>query len=82
MSKLILVRHGESEYNAKELWTGWLDIPLSDKGRIEAKEAGEEIKDLKVDAVFTSDLIRSKQTWAEIAKVLGLENIFYKFIKN
>lgn len=75
MSKLILVRHGESEYNAKDLWCGWTDIPLSEKGRVEAREAGEEIKDLKVDDVFVSDLIRSKQTWEEMAKVLGLENL-------
>ncbi len=75
MSKLILVRHGQSEYNAKDLWTGWIDVPLTDLGRLEAKEAGEEIKDLKVDVVFVSDLIRSKQTWEEMAKVLGLENL-------
>jgi 2,3-bisphosphoglycerate-dependent phosphoglycerate mutase len=75
MSKLILVRHGESEYNAKNLWTGWTDSPLTNRGRIEAREAGEEIKDLKVDIVFVSDLIRSKQTWEEMAKVLHLEKL-------
>ena len=75
MSKLILVRHGESEYNAKGLWYGWTDIRLSEKGKLEAKEAGEEIKDLKIDIVFVSDLIRSKQTWDEMAKVLKLENL-------
>jgi 2,3-bisphosphoglycerate-dependent phosphoglycerate mutase len=75
MSKLILVRHGESEYNAKDLWTGWLDIPLSEKGKGEAQKAGENIKDIKIDSVFVSDLIRSKQTWQEIARVLGLENL-------
>ena len=75
MSKLILVRHGQSEYNAKDLWCGWTDIPLSDAGKIEAKEAGEQIKDLKIDAVFVSDLIRAKQTWQEMAKVLGQENL-------
>ncbi len=75
MSKLILVRHGQSEYNAKDLWTGWTDVPLTELGRLEAREAGEEIKDLKVDIVFVSDLIRSKQTWEEMAKVLGLKNL-------
>lgn len=75
MAKLILVRHGESEYNAKDLWTGWLDVPLSEKGIIEAREAGEKIKDIKIDTVFISDLIRSKQTWKEMAKILNLENI-------
>lgn len=75
MSKLILVRHGQSEYNAKDLWTGWTDSPLTELGRIEAREAGKEIKDLKVDVVFVSDLIRSKQTWEEMAKVLNLEKL-------
>jgi 2,3-bisphosphoglycerate-dependent phosphoglycerate mutase len=75
MSKLILVRHGQSEYNAKDLWTGWVDSPLTELGKIEAQKAGEEIKDLKIDVVFVSDLIRSKQTWEEMAKVLGLENL-------
>ena len=75
MSKLILVRHGQSEYNAKDLWTGWTDVPLTELGRKEAREAGEEIKDLKIDVVFVSDLIRSKQTWEEMAKVLDLEDL-------
>jgi len=75
MSKLILVRHGQSEYNAKDLWTGWIDVPLTELGRKEAKKAGEEIKDLKIDVVFVSDLIRSKQTWEEMAKVLDLEDL-------
>ena len=75
MSKLILVRHGQSEYNAKDLWTGWIDSPLTELGRAEAREAGEEVKDLKIDIVFVSDLIRSRQTWEEMAKVLGLENL-------
>lgn len=75
MAKLILVRHGQSEYNAKDLWAGWTDSPLTELGRIEAREAGEEIKDLKIDVVFVSDLIRSKQTWEEMAKVLNLENL-------
>lgn len=75
MSKLILVRHGQSEYNAKDLWTGWIDVPLTELGKIEAKKAGEEIKDLKIDVVFVSDLIRSKQTWEEMAKVLDLEDL-------
>lgn len=75
MSKLILIRHGESEYNAQDIWCGWTDIPLSEKGREEAKEAGEKIKNIQIDEVFVSDLIRSKQTWEEIAKVLNLENL-------
>jgi 2,3-bisphosphoglycerate-dependent phosphoglycerate mutase len=71
MGTLILVRHGQSEYNAQGLWCGFTDSPLTEQGLAEAREAGEAIKDQKLDVVFISDLIRSKQTWEEMAKVLG-----------
>jgi 2,3-bisphosphoglycerate-dependent phosphoglycerate mutase len=75
MSYLILVRHGESLWNEKGLWTGWTDIELSEKGREEARKAGEEIKDLPIDEVYVSSLSRAKQTWEEIAKVIGKQNL-------
>ena len=43
--KLVLLRHGESEWNAKNLFTGWVDVPLSDKGRAEATHGGELLKE-------------------------------------
>lgn len=75
MAYLVLVRHGESEWNAKDLWTGWTDIPLSEKGKIEARNAGEKIKDLPINIVYISYLIRAKQTWEEINSVLKLEDV-------
>lgn len=75
MSYLILVRHGESEYNAKGLWTGWTDIPISEKGRAEARRAGEKLQDIKIDVAFTSPLIRAKQTLEEIKKTLHISNL-------
>ena len=42
--KLVLLRHGESEWNAKNLFTGWVDVPLSEKGRAEATHGGELLK--------------------------------------
>ncbi|MCS7212085.1 MAG: histidine phosphatase family protein, partial [Chloroherpetonaceae bacterium] len=42
MAKLILVRHGESQWNLENRFTGWVDVPLTDKGRREAREAGEK----------------------------------------
>lgn len=72
MAYLILVRHGESEWNALGLWTGWKDVNLTDKGRAQARQTGEELKDLKIDYVFTSPLKRAKQTYEEIAKTLNL----------
>ena len=44
MTKLVLVRHGESEWNKLNLFTGWTDVELSDKGREEAKNAGKLLK--------------------------------------
>lgn len=75
MAYLILIRHGESEWNAKGIWTGWKDIPLTEKGKEEARKAGAVLKDIKIDVAFTSKLIRTKQTLNEIKKILNLENI-------
>lgn len=71
MATLVLVRHGESEWNAKGLWTGWSDINLSENGREEARKAGEALKDLHFDFVYTSALKRAQQTWDEIKQVIG-----------
>jgi len=62
MSKLILMRHGESVWNKKNLFTGWVDVPLSEKGLQESKEGGEKIKDIPIDIIFMSTLIRAQMT--------------------
>ncbi|CDR46038.1 CYFA0S21e01398g1_1 [Cyberlindnera fabianii] len=64
MPKLILVRHGQSEWNEKNLFTGWVDVSLSAKGEEEAKRAGELLKEsgLQPDILFTSKLTRAIQT--------------------
>ena len=49
MSKLILVRHGESIWNKANFFTGWVDVPLTPNGIQEALDAGESIKDLPID---------------------------------
>jgi 2,3-bisphosphoglycerate-dependent phosphoglycerate mutase len=61
---LVLLRHGESEWNAENLFTGWVDVPLSDKGRAEGLHAGELIRDAGVlpDVVHTSLLRRAINT--------------------
>ncbi len=65
MGKLILIRHGQSVWNAENRFTGWTDVDLSDKGVKEAEEAGNELRSQVIDVVHTSDLIRAKRT-AEI----------------
>lgn len=61
-AKLILMRHGQSEWNRLNLFTGWVDIPLSVKGVEEAIEGGKKIAHLPVDVIFTSSLIRAQMT--------------------
>jgi 2,3-bisphosphoglycerate-dependent phosphoglycerate mutase len=70
---LVLVRHGQSEWNLKNLFTGWRDVGLSDKGREEARAAGERLKarGLKFDIAFTSALARAQKTCDIILDVLG-----------
>ncbi|GKV44056.1 hypothetical protein SLEP1_g51283 [Rubroshorea leprosula] len=59
---LILIRHGESLWNEKNLFTGCVDVPLTKKGVEEAIEAGKRISNIPVDLIFTSSLIRAQMT--------------------
>ena len=65
MALLILIRHGQSIWNAANLFTGWENVGLSQKGILEAKNAAEELTNINFDSVFTSELIRAQKT-AEI----------------
>lgn len=62
MAKLILLRHGKSEWNKRNIFTGWVDIPLAPEGIDEAIAAGKEIADLEIDLIYTSTLVRAMQT--------------------
>lgn len=75
MAILVLVRHGESQWNLENKFTGWVDVELSDKGREEAKRAGERLKGFKFDKAYTSTLKRAQHTLDSILKVTGQENI-------
>jgi len=70
---LVLVRHGQSEWNLKNLFTGWRDVDLSPKGVEEAKQAGRRLKaqGLAFDVAFTSALIRAQRTLDLILAELG-----------
>lgn len=61
-AKLILVRHGESCWNNANLFTGWVDVPLSSKGIHEALEVGKKIADLPIDIIYASSLVRAQMT--------------------
>ena len=71
MANLILVRHGESEWNKLGVWTGLTNIPLSEKGVEEAKLAGEKLKNFPIDLCYISSLKRARQTLIEIKKIIA-----------
>ncbi|MEE8126076.1 MAG: 2,3-bisphosphoglycerate-dependent phosphoglycerate mutase [Nitrospirales bacterium] len=75
MSQLVLVRHGESQWNLENRFTGWVDVPLSPKGEHEAREAGETLKSVRFDCAFSSVLIRAKDTLRIILEELGQTTI-------
>ena len=70
MSNLILIRHGQSVWNASNRFTGWTDVDLSEKGVLEAEQAGRDLSAFRIDVVHTSDLIRAQRT-AEIIMQLN-----------
>ena len=75
MRHLILLRHGQSEWNLKNLFTGWTDVDLSDQGRREAAEAGRKIKEAGIfpEYYFTSYLKRAIHTLQTAAAVMDRE---------
>ncbi len=79
---LVLVRHGQSEWNLKNLFTGWRDVDLTEQGVVEARTAGEKLKarGLKFDIAFTSALKRAQKTCQIILDVLGQGDL--KTIRN
>ena len=78
MNKLILLRHGQSQWNLENRFTGWKDVPLTEQGKEEAEKAGQLLNknNVKIDFVFSSVLQRANKT-AEIAlKQTGLEHLW------
>ncbi|MGH7259162.1 MAG: 2,3-bisphosphoglycerate-dependent phosphoglycerate mutase [Nitrospiraceae bacterium] len=75
MAKLVLLRHGESQWNLENRFTGWVDVPLSPKGEQEAKAAGQKLAGTKFDRAYTSVLKRAIDTLTIVLKVIGQSNI-------
>ncbi len=80
MSHLILVRHGQSEWNLEKRFTGWVDVDLTAKGKLEACKAGELLKEknLRFDYFFTSYQIRAINTLKLILNTMRIKNNFTK----
>ena len=74
---LVLVRHGQSDWNLKNLFTGWRDVDLTEKGVAEAREAGRKLKaqGIKFDVAFTSALRRAQRTLDLMLTELGQTTI-------
>lgn len=71
MPDLILLRHGQSQWNLENRFTGWVDIDLSDAGKEEARQAGEKLRDRAIDRVYTSVLKRAINTAAIALETAG-----------
>jgi len=77
MHKLVIIRHGESGWNKKNLFTGWTDVGLSKKGEKEAKQAGKILKKqgFQFDKVYSSVLKRATKTLDLVLKEMGQEKV-------
>ena len=75
MPFLILARHGESTFNLENRFTGWIDVPLTDKGREEARTIAHKIKRYHIDKAYSSSLQRTVESLQIVLKELHCENI-------
>ncbi len=75
MAQLVIIRHGQSQWNLENRFTGWVDVELSTKGIEEAKQAGEILKGYKFDEAFTSSLQRAQKTLDAILEISGQTDI-------
>ena len=75
MTTVVLLRHGESQWNLENRFTGWVDVPLSEKGVAEANSAGEKLKGYTFDRAFTSVLKRANDTLNIVLDIIGQKNI-------
>jgi probable phosphoglycerate mutase len=72
MATLLLIRHGETDWNAEHRWQGHADVPLNARGRDQAKALAEELAPEGVDAIYASDLSRARDTAEIVGERLGV----------
>lgn len=75
MARLVLLRHGESQWNLENRFTGWVDVPLSPRGIQEAKNAGDKLRGFTFNRAFTSVLARANETLRLALEGIGQSNI-------
>ena len=75
MGKLVISRHGESEWNLLGKWTGWTDVGLTDKGYADTVKLGEAIRDITFDEAYVSKLKRTHQTLAALCEGMGVKEL-------
>lgn len=75
MTYMVLIRHGQSQWNLENRFTGWVDVPLTPRGEAEAREAGRKLKDWRFDYAFTSVLQRAIDTLSLVLEVTGQTEI-------
>ncbi len=75
MPKLVCVRHGQSEWNLQNKFTGWVDVDLTEKGENEARNAGEKLNGFKFDFAFSSLLKRANRTMGFILEGIGQSDL-------
>jgi 2,3-bisphosphoglycerate-dependent phosphoglycerate mutase len=75
MAKLVLVRHGQSQWNLENRFTGWVDVDITPQGEAEARSAGAKLKGTKFDEAFTSTLKRAQRTLKIILDEIGQPSI-------
>jgi len=75
MAKLILLRHFQSQWNKENRFTGWTDIPLSKEGIDQTEEVASKLSGFKIDKVYTSPLMRNKETVSLILENLGKKDL-------